>query len=167
MAIFFCEFFGLVFPGFQAPPPPQKKIHAQDSRPESSAFLSNFTFSNPIFLFTPIFCLRGETDNLVYHLAKKDGGKLFYWQLELFCLQLSFFAYSPLRPFLEALSHCKQKAPTVSNKKAKAVSKIAPTVSKKAKTVTVSKESSTVSGKPPTASKKSCILERWHTLERL
>ena len=38
------------------------------------------------------------------------GGKLFYLQLELFCLQLSFFAYSPLRPLLEALSHCKQKS---------------------------------------------------------
>ena len=37
-------------------------------------------------------------------------GKLFYLQLELFCLQLSFFAYSPLRPLLEALSHCKQKS---------------------------------------------------------
>ena len=37
------------------------------------------------------------------------GGKLFYSQLELFCLQLSFFAYSPLRPLLDALSHCKEK----------------------------------------------------------
>ena len=36
-------------------------------------------------------------------------GKLFYLQLELLCLQLSFFAYSPLRPLLDALSHCKQK----------------------------------------------------------
>ena len=34
-------------------------------------------------------------------------GKPFYLQLELFCLQLSFFAYSPLRPLLDALSHCK------------------------------------------------------------
>ena len=45
-----------------------------------------------------------------------NGGKFFYLQLELFCLQLSFFAYSPLRPLLDALSHCKQKAPTVSRK---------------------------------------------------
>ena len=37
-------------------------------------------------------------------------GKLFYLQLELFCLQLSFFAYSPSRPLLDALSHCKQKS---------------------------------------------------------
>ena len=27
-----------------------------------------------------------------------------------FCLQLNFFAYSPLRPLLDALSHCKQKS---------------------------------------------------------
>ena len=27
-----------------------------------------------------------------------------------FCLQLSFFAYSPLRPLVDALSHCKQKS---------------------------------------------------------
>ena len=36
----------------------------------------------------------------------KKRGKLFYLQLELFCLQLSFFAYSPLRCMLDALSHC-------------------------------------------------------------
>ena len=65
---------------------------------------------------------------------KSLGGKLVYLQLELFCLQLSFFAYSPLRPLLDALSHCKQKAPTVS-REAKTVSKKAPTVSKKAKIV--------------------------------
>ena len=54
-------------------------------------------------------------------------GEAFYLQLELFCLQLSFFAYSPLRRLLDALSHCKCKAKTVSEK--------APTVSKKAKIV--------------------------------
>ena len=43
-----------------------------------------------------------------------NGGNLLFLQLELCCLQLSFFAYSPLRPLLEALSHCKQKTPTVS-----------------------------------------------------
>ena len=37
--------------------------------------------------------------------------KLFYLQLELFCLQLSFFAYSPLRPLLDALCHCKHNSP--------------------------------------------------------
>ena len=34
-------------------------------------------------------------------------GKLFYLQFELFCLQLSFFAYSPFGCLLDALSHCK------------------------------------------------------------
>ena len=47
---------------------------------------------------------------------KWGGGKLFDLQLELCYLQLSFFAYSRLRPLLDALSHCKQKAPTVSRK---------------------------------------------------
>ena len=37
-------------------------------------------------------------------------GKLFDLQLELFCIQSSFFAYSPLRPLLDALSQCKQKS---------------------------------------------------------
>ena len=37
-------------------------------------------------------------------------GKLFYLQLEFFFLQSSFFAYSPLRPLLDALFHCKQKS---------------------------------------------------------
>ena len=37
-------------------------------------------------------------------------GKLFYLQLEPCCLQLSFFAYSPLEPLLDALSHCNQKS---------------------------------------------------------
>ena len=36
-------------------------------------------------------------------------GKLCYLQLELLFLQLSFFAYSPLRPFLDALSHLNRK----------------------------------------------------------
>ena len=45
--------------------------------------------------------------------------------MELFCLQVSFlkWTYSPLRPWLDALSHCKQKkkAKLYSIKKAKAV----------------------------------------------
>ena len=36
-------------------------------------------------------------------MDKLFGGKFFYLQLELFCLQLSFCAYSPLRPLLDAL----------------------------------------------------------------
>ena len=54
MANFDSEYFGLVFPGFQATP----KVHAQNSRPELSAFLSNFTF-----LFTAIFCSWGRPTN--------------------------------------------------------------------------------------------------------
>ena len=45
-----------------------------------------------------------------YHRLKFMGGSFCYLQLELFCLQLSFFAYSPLRPLVHALSHCKQKS---------------------------------------------------------
>ena len=44
MTNFDSEFFGLVFPGLQA----TQKIHAQNSRPELSAFLSNLTFLNPL-----------------------------------------------------------------------------------------------------------------------
>ena len=56
MANFDSEFFGLVFPGFQA----TQKIHALNSRPELSAFLSNFTFLNPEFIHGD-FLLTGET----------------------------------------------------------------------------------------------------------
>ena len=58
MANFDSEFFGLVFPGLQA----TQKIHAQNSRPELSAFLSNFTFLNPKFIHGD-FLLTGETNN--------------------------------------------------------------------------------------------------------
>ena len=56
MANFDSDFFGLLFPGFQA----TQKIHAQNSRPELSAFLSNFTFFNPKFIHGD-FLLTGET----------------------------------------------------------------------------------------------------------
>ena len=49
------EFFGLVFPGFQA----TQKIHAQNSRPELSALLSNFTFLNPKFIHGDFLLTRG------------------------------------------------------------------------------------------------------------
>ena len=54
--------------------------------------------------------------------------KLYYLQLELFCLQLSFFAYSPLRRLFDALSHCKQKSFNRKNEKG-------PTANRKAKIV--------------------------------
>ena len=56
MANFDREFFGLVFPGFKA----TQKIHAQNSRPELSAFLSNFTFLNPKLIHGD-FLLTGKT----------------------------------------------------------------------------------------------------------
>ena len=52
------EFFGLVFPGFQA----TQKIQAQNSHPELSAFLSNVTFLNPKFIHGD-FLLTGETNS--------------------------------------------------------------------------------------------------------
>ena len=53
------------------------------------------------------FLAAADTDK---NIVKLFMGELFYLQLGLFCLQLSFFAYSPLRPLLEALSHSKQKS---------------------------------------------------------
>ena len=49
---------------------------------------------------------------LFYNNCGQHGkrGELFHLQLELFCFQLSFIAYSPLRPLLDALAHCKQKS---------------------------------------------------------
>ena len=47
------------------------------------------------------------------------GGKLFYLQLELFCLLLSFFAYSLSRPLLDALYHCTQKSSNCKQKNQK------------------------------------------------
>ena len=67
MANFDSEFFGLVFPGFE----PTQKIHAQNARPELSAFLSNFTFLNPTFIHAE-FLLTGET-NLFKTFAKTQG----------------------------------------------------------------------------------------------
>ena len=57
MANFDSEFFGLVFPGLQV----TEKIHVRNSRPELSAFLSNFTFLNPKFIHGD-FLLTGETN---------------------------------------------------------------------------------------------------------
>ena len=57
-------------------------------------------------------CLSGRFSllKIPWKTAHQERGKLFYLQLELFCLQLSFFAYSPLRPILDAPSHCKPKS---------------------------------------------------------
>ena len=56
MANFDSEFIGLVFPGFQATP----KIDAQNSPPELSAFLSNFTFFNTKFIHGDYLAYGGD-----------------------------------------------------------------------------------------------------------
>ena len=71
--------------------------------------------------------------------------------VKLLCLQF-------LKALLDALSHCKQKAPTV-RKEAKIVSKEAKIVSKKGKSVHCKYKSSTVSRKLPTVSKKAASLK--------
>ena len=60
-----------------------------------------------------------------------EGGKLLDIQLELFCLEiLSFFAYSPLRLLLDALSPTvSEKIPTASKKATFTLGKKAPIVS--------------------------------------
>ena len=71
----------------------------------------------------PLFWLKGKRGQLVQTVSKLFeqtvlefgwvfffGVGLFYLQLEPFCSQLSAFAYSPLRPLIDALSHCKQKS---------------------------------------------------------
>ena len=81
-------------------------------------------------------------------------GRFFSYSWSIIYLQLSFFAYSPLRCFLDTLSYCKQRSSTVS-KKARTVRKKTHTVSQKASpNTTVSKTSSAVSRKLPTARKK-------------
>ena len=79
-----------------------------------------------------IFAVRGRNSHQVM-------GEVFLLTVGFFCLQLSFFAYSPLRPSLRRTSHLvSKKTPTLSNK-AKTVSKNAPLVSKKLNFSTVSK----------------------------
>ena len=68
-------------------------------RARSQAWSWSSSTCKPVFL-----PLEGSAE------TSEKWGKLFYLQLELFCLQLSFFAYSPLRPLLDTLSHCKQKS---------------------------------------------------------
>ena len=75
MANFFHRSFGLVLPGLQAP--------HKNSRPKSSAFLSNFTFSNPK-CFHADFLLTGETKIYPNHfgteLQRDDDGHLPHYQ---------------------------------------------------------------------------------------
>ena len=70
-------------------------------------------------------CLRLKRGEESLHLKKQEAksmqngrwskwGKFFFffftYSWSFFCLQLSFFAYSPLRRLLDALSHYKQKS---------------------------------------------------------
>ena len=77
-----------------------------------------------------------------------------------FYLQLSFFAHSPLRCFLEThthtLAHCKQRSSTVS-KKARIASNRAQIVSKEAPKHNCRQKSSAGSEKPPIASKRAAF----------
>ena len=82
-----------------------------------------------------------------------SSGGSFLLTVGAFYLQLSFFAYSPLRCWLDALCHCKQRSSTVS-KKAPIVSKRAPIVSKKVPKHNCKQRSSTVRRKLPTVSQK-------------
>ena len=83
MAIFFCELFGLIFPGFQAPSPKftpkfTPKIHAQNCQHSSPVH-----FLEPHFL-KPIFCLWGKTNNWARVSSKAtlslSGDWLYYCQ---------------------------------------------------------------------------------------
>ena len=66
------EFFGLVFPGLQA----TQKIHAQNSRPELSAFISNFTLLNPKFIHGD-FLLARETKTCPLPIASHQAHSCF------------------------------------------------------------------------------------------
>ena len=85
-------------------------------------------------------------------------GKLFYLQLKFFYLQLSFFPYSPLRCFLETLSHCKQRSSTVSQE-ARAVSKKAQTLSKKAPKRNCKQKKLSCKQEASNCKQKCCILK--------
>ena len=72
MANFDSDFFGLVFPWFQA----TQKIHAQNSRPELSAFLSNFTFFEPK-IYSRRFSAYGEDQQILLSLGLEST--LHFW----------------------------------------------------------------------------------------
>ena len=98
----------------------------------------------------------GTSGILLRAVARENGliwGEIFLLTVGACLLELRFFAYSPLRCFLDAHSHCKQRSSTVS-KKAPIVSKKARIVSKKAPKHNCKQKSSVVSRKLPTVSKK-------------
>ena len=91
----------------------------------------NYNYKNNLFdncscclvTITSIWIFQCEFYVTVSWTMVTKRGKFFYLQLELLCLQLSLFAYTPWKPLLDALSHNKQKATTVSKKAKTAVSK--------------------------------------------
>ena len=85
---------------------------------------------------------------------KKTEGKLVLLTVRAFRLQLSFFAYSPLRRLLEALSHCKYN-PLIVSKKALTVSKKTSIVSKKS--TSCNKKAPKIISKKLDCKQKSCI----------
>ena len=73
--ILIANFSALFFQGFRSP----KKIHAQNSRPELSAFLSNFTFLNPKFIHGD-FLLTGETKTYFCLKISKKNRNIFFFK---------------------------------------------------------------------------------------
>ena len=74
--IFSANLSALFFQDF-SPPPPQ--IHAPNSRPKLSALFSNFTFLNPNFFVTPIFCLQGRPKLAALHPSSHKQFELAIW----------------------------------------------------------------------------------------
>ena len=68
------------------------------------AFESELGVQDPVELLATF-----EEDVATIRHVHSHGVKLFYLQLEFFCLQLSFCACILLRCLLDALAHCKQK----------------------------------------------------------
>ena len=80
---------------------PQAIVSSKDSRAKKQTWTAKSCLST----------IRQKTiTRLTLSVCNYFGGSFFYLQLELFCLQVSFFAYSPSRSLLDALFHCKQKS---------------------------------------------------------
>ena len=102
----------------------------------------------PFPLKSPFF-----TENcFVASPSQKSAPSIVLSKLELFCLQSSFFAYSPLTCFLDALSHCKQKRSSTVSKKELQAKKLR--FEAKALRHNCKQKSSAVSRKLPTVSKE-------------
>ena len=78
--------------------------------PKDPFVLTMLLRSQPYFLLPPYTTIYNFSPSVPFSplVSLKKGGSLLP-TVELACLQLSFFAYSPLRRLLDALSHCKKK----------------------------------------------------------